>query len=94
MDMTQFFEIIMLVCFGAAWPISIYKLYKTKAAQGKSRLFLVIIMIGYMSGICYKFSGRMDAVILLYILNLCMVFVDYTLCCKYKKIDKEKLIHD
>jgi len=85
MDYAKIFEAIMLVCFGAAWPISILKLYKAKAALGKSRLFLVIIMIGYMSGICYKVTGRMDGVIVLYIINLIMVFIDFLLCCRYKK---------
>jgi hypothetical protein len=30
------FEIAMLVCFGAAWPVSIYKSLKTRAVAGKS----------------------------------------------------------
>jgi len=88
-DIVKIFEAIMLICFGAAWPISIYKLYKAKAAHGKSRLFLVIIMVGYISGICYKIYGRTDGVIALYILNLIMVFIDFLLCCKYKKQNKQ-----
>jgi len=84
-EIAKLLEAIMLICFGAAWPISIYKLHKAKAAHGKSRLFLFIIMIGYISGIFYKIYGRMDGVILLYILNLIMVFIDFLLCCKYKK---------
>ena len=84
-DLAQFFEAIMLICFGAAWPISIYKLYKSKSAGGKSRLFLIIVMVGYMAGICYKIYGRMDAIIVLYIVNLIMVFIDFLLCCKYQK---------
>lgn len=85
MELAQFFESIMLICFGAAWPISIYKLYKTKEARGKSRLFLVVVMIGYIAGIFYKIYGRMDAIICLYILNFIMVFIDFILCCKYIK---------
>jgi len=84
-DIAKLFEAIMLICFGAAWPISIYKLYKAKMAHGKSRLFLAVIMLGYLSGICYKITGRNDAIIALYVLNLIMVFIDFLLCCKYKK---------
>lgn len=84
-DLSKIFEIIMLVCFGAAWPLSILKLYKTKKAHGKSLMFLGVIMTGYLSGILFKIFGSLDAVIILYICNLLMVAVDFALCCKYKK---------
>ncbi len=87
-DMAKIFEAIMLLCFGAAWPISIYKLYKAKLANGKSRLFLCVIMFGYLAGIGYKITGRMDAIIALYIVNFIMVAVDFSLCCKYKRRSK------
>ena len=32
----EIFEAIMLICFGIAWPFSIYKLIETKKAKGKS----------------------------------------------------------
>ena len=43
------FEIVMLVCFGAAWPFSIYKSYKAKSNEGKSVLFLFVIALGYIA---------------------------------------------
>ncbi|MBN2259709.1 MAG: hypothetical protein JW702_04155 [Clostridiales bacterium] len=70
------FEIIMLLCFGAAWPISIYKSYTSKSVNGKSVLFLYIVMIGYISGILNKLIFNMDWVIILYAINLVMVFTD------------------
>jgi len=41
----EIFEIIMLVCFGAAWPLSIYKLLKTKNSGGKSLGFTGVLLI-------------------------------------------------
>ena len=40
------FEIIMLVCFGAAWPFSIYRSYKSRENSGKSIAFLIVVFIG------------------------------------------------
>lgn len=73
------FEIIMLVCFGLAWPFSIVKAYKSKTNGGKSLWFLVIIFIGYLSGVIYKALYSYDGVILLYLLNTGMVLVDIIL---------------
>ena len=33
------FEAIMLICFGAAWPFSIYKSYTSRENTGKSILY-------------------------------------------------------
>ena len=73
------FEIIMLVCFGAAWPFSIYKSYKAKSTQGKSASFLIIILIGYAAGILNKIFYNFDNVIYLYALNMIMVALDLVL---------------
>ena len=73
------FEITMLVCFGAAWPVSIYKSAKTRQVAGKSLPFLVIIVIGYVAGILHKLIFHYDLVIFLYILNALMVGADIAL---------------
>ena len=73
------FEIVMLVCFGAAWPVSIYKSAKTRQVAGKSLPFLVIIVIGYVAGILHKLIFHYDLVIFLYILNALMVGADIAL---------------
>ena len=81
------FEIGMLICFGAAWPISILKTLKSKTVAGKSLIFMVIVELGYISGICYKLTGNLDKVIILYILNAIMVSFDIALYIKYRKTD-------
>ena len=73
------FEITMLVCFGSAWPDSIYKSLRTLAVAGKSRFFLVIVFVGYVAGILHKLIFQYDLVIFLYGLNAVMVGIDILL---------------
>ena len=73
------FEIIMLICFGAAWPFSIYKSYTSRSNGGKSLVFLIVVLLGYLSGMFHKIFHNMDSVIFLYILNGLMVFIDIVL---------------
>ena len=62
------FEILMLVCFGAAWPFSIYKSWRSREVAGKSVVFLFVIFAGYVSGAVHKVFYSFDTVIILYIL--------------------------
>lgn len=80
------FEIFMLVCFGFAWPTSIYKSLKSKSIEGKSVLFLYVIIAGYIFGILHKIFNDLDFVVFLYALNALMVFVDLMLYYKNKKL--------
>jgi hypothetical protein len=69
----------MLVCFGAAWPFSIYKSATTREVGSKSLLFLCVIFVGYVAGILHKVTTRPDYVIALYALNGAMVLTDILL---------------
>ncbi|MFN4216179.1 MAG: hypothetical protein ACK4HQ_02065 [Brevinematales bacterium] len=82
------FEILMLLCFGAAWPFSIYRSYTSTSTAGKSVIFLWIIWIGYIFGILNKFVRGIDMAVFFYILNLCMVSMDIGLY--YRNRHKEK----
>ena len=67
----------MLLCFAAAWPFSIYKLYRTKSTKGKSIIFSYIIIVGYIFGIINKFvMNEMNHVLFFYFLDLGLVLVD------------------
>lgn len=70
------FEIIMLVCFGSAWPFSIYHSYRSRTNAGKSLNFLYIVFMGYIAGILHKVFYSYDPVIFLYVLNGFFVFTD------------------
>lgn len=80
------FEMLMLLCFGAAWPFSIYKSYKSKSVAGKSPIFLVILILGYVFGILHKILYAYDVVVYLYALNLIMVSTDFLLYLKNVKL--------
>lgn len=32
MNLSEFLEIIMIVCFGASWPFNVYRSYKARCA--------------------------------------------------------------
>ncbi len=82
------FEIIMLLCFGVAWPFSIYKSIKSRSNNGKSIIFLLVVMIGYLAGILHKMFYSYDLVIYLYALNFIMVSIDAVLWFRNNKLIK------
>lgn len=73
------FEAMMLACFGAAWPFSIYRSWKARENGGKSLAFLVVVLAGYAAGITHKLLYSRDNVLYLYVLNFAMVFADTVL---------------
>ncbi len=79
------FELIMIACFGISWPVAIFKTIRVKSVKGVSIFFLSLILIGYISGIIYKFFFNYDAVIYLYCLNGVFVFIQIILYFKYRK---------
>ncbi|MBQ8885001.1 MAG: hypothetical protein IJY62_01310 [Clostridia bacterium] len=89
----QIFEFIMLACFGLSWPISVYKSIKSKSTQGKSFVFIIAIIIGYVSGIIGKIVNKqLTYVLIIYCFNLIVVSVDLVLFfinCKHEKKNLE-----
>jgi hypothetical protein len=73
------FEIIMLLCFGAAWPVSLWKSWTSRTNSGKSVVYLFIIVLGYVAGIIHKVLNDPDLVTFLYALNMTMVSADIAL---------------
>ncbi len=73
----QIFESIMLLCFGMSWPISVYKSIRSRSTKGKSAVFIIVIILGYVSGIAGKIvNNQLSYVLVLYCLNLAVVSVD------------------
>ena len=79
------FEALMLLCFGAAWPFSIYRMIKTKKSHGKSVQFLMILLAGYFFGLLFQYFGQRNGVIFLYLLNTLLVSLDLFLTIQYGK---------
>ena len=95
--MSELLEIIMIVSFGASWPLNVMKSYKARTAKGKSIAFLCLIFFGYISGIISKFANEayMSSfaqkwyVLFFYFLNLIMVGIDLILYFRNKNLDKK-----
>ena len=82
-------ETAMLVLFGLSWPFNIYKSWKSRTAKGKSILFEVFIISGYIFGLVGKFiGGNVSYVVVVYILDLLMVSTDLILTLRNKVLDK------
>jgi len=95
--MAEFFEILMILSFGASWPFNVIKSYKSRTAKGKSLLFLLLIFFGYIAGIVSKFLNdsymaefsQKWYVLFFYFLNLIMVGADLILYFRNKRLDKK-----
>jgi len=82
------FEIFMLICFGAAWPFSLRRSYLARTNAGKSVVFLVVVLLGYLAGIMHKVFYSPDPVIWLYALNGLMVAGDIGLYLRNSHFDR------
>lgn len=81
-------EAIMVICFGVSWPINIAKSLRSKTAKGKSPLFLLFIICGYVAGIAGKLiTQNITYVFAFYVLNLLMVSLDLGLYFVNRKRD-------
>jgi hypothetical protein len=86
------FEAGMLFCFGMAWPVSILKSWRSRTCKGKSLFFLLIVFVGYLSGLTHKlwWQAEIDGVVWLYLLNTFMVTVDGALSIRNTWLDKRR----
>ena len=90
--MQQTLEMIMLICFGLSWPISVYKSLTSHSTQGKSLVFMIAIIIGYISGITGKLvGGQINYVLAMYCFNLTVVFFDLMLFFANKRREKRSV---
>ena len=95
--MAEILEILMIVSFGASWPLNVIKSYKAKTTKGKSIAFLCLIFFGYIAGITSKLVNESYManfaskwyVLFFYVLNFLMVGADICLYIRNLKLDKE-----
>jgi hypothetical protein len=87
--MSQVFEALMIISFGVSWPTNIIKSYRTRSTKGKSVLFLIFILSGYIFGIISKMiSNSITYVFIFYIINAVMVSIDIILYFRNRGLDK------
>ena len=101
-NMAEIFEMIMIVLFGASWPINVVHSYKARTNKGKNLAFLVLIFAGYIFGIISKLVNPLYMaeisskwyVLFFYILNFLMISADLLLYVRNGKIDKMRLAEE
>jgi len=95
--MSEWLEVLMIVSFGASWPLNVLKSYRARTTKGKSLGFLCLILFGYIAGIISKLTNEayMMAfsskwyVLFFYVLNFVMVGTDLCLYIRNYKLDQE-----
>ena len=80
----------MLVCFGFSWPMNLIKAYKARTAKSTSLPFILLIITGYIAGICAKLaSGNLNYVLIAYLLNLAIVSLNLVVYFRNVALDKK-----
>lgn len=93
--MSELFEIIMVVSFGASWPLNAMKAYRARSAKSTSPIFLGLIFVGYIFGIMSKFLNESYMasfatkwyVLIFYFINLITVSINIGLYIRNKRLD-------
>lgn len=96
--MAEILEILMVVSFGASWPMNVLKSFRARTTRGKSLAFLVLIFLGYIAGIASKLVNEVYMaefahkwyVLVFYCLNLTMVGIDLLLYARNRALDKAR----
>ncbi len=104
--LAEILEIAMLVCFGCSWPISVYKSIKIRTSVGKSAVFNILLIVGYVAGIVSKFlkmepfmlanaenglkKGIFIFALIMYFVNLAMITANLVLYYLNKNLDMKK----
>lgn len=95
--LSEILEIIMVVSFGASWPLNVMKSWKARTTKGKSLPFLCLILFGYVAGIASKLVNESYMasfatkwyVLFFYVLNFVMVSVDLAIYIRNYQLDKK-----
>lgn len=90
MEIAPILETIMLVCFGFSWPLNLIKAYKAKTAKSTSLPFILLIIMGYIAGICAKLvHGNLNYVLIAYLLNLAIVSLNLVIYFRNVALDRK-----
>lgn len=95
MDIVQLCEIGMLIAFGASWPFNIAKSWRSRTARGKSVVFEIIVVFGYLVGLTGKFitwhrTGAWAYSIWFYLADILMVLIDIGLYVRNTSLDRKE----
>ena len=76
----------MLFSFGFSWPFAIARTYRAKRVDGKSPMFMIIVLVGYMCGIAaHLVEGSKLWLCWVYLLDMTLVSTDLVLYFHYSR---------
>ena len=82
--MAALLEFGMLFAFGFSWPFAIARTYRAKRVDGKSPMFMVIVILGYCCGIAsHLVEGTKLWLVAVYLVDIALVSTDLALYCYY-----------
>lgn len=85
-DISQCCEFFMLFTFGFSWPFAIVKTYRAKRVDGKSPMFAILVILGYVGGVCARLldgNPRNDWLAFVYAVDMALVATDLALYFHY-----------
>jgi len=96
--MSEFLEIVMLLCFGFSWPINACKAWKARNTKSTSLLFLLLILFGYVCGILAKLTNpaymsefsKKWYVLSVYVVNLVSLIINLLVYFRNRMIEKRQ----
>ncbi len=92
----QVLEAGMLICFGVSWPVDILKTLRTRRTEGKSLLFMALVLAGYVLGFSAKMSRAAWAnempewISILYVFNAVTIIVDIAVTLRMRRLSSAK----
>ena len=76
----------MLFAFGFSWPFAIARTYRAKRVDGKSPMFMINVIIGYLFGIAaHLVEGSKLWLCWVYLLDMALVSTDLALYFRYSR---------
>ena len=93
MGISQLCEFFMLFAFGFSWPFAIARTYRAKRVDGKSPVFMAIVLVGYVFGIMARMldsDPSNDWLIAVYLIDMTLVSTDLTLYFHYSRKNRVK----
>ncbi len=88
MELAEIFETIMILSFGASWPINVTKAIRSRTAKGKSIIFDYLILFGYICGVISKVMFQnYNLAFWFYFPNIIMVVMDIVIYYRNKRLD-------
>ena len=93
MGISQLCEFFMLFAFGFSWPFAIARTYRAKRVDGKSPMFMAIVLVGYVFGIMARIldsDPSNDWLIAVYLIDMTLVSTDLMLYFHYSRKNRMK----